>query len=277
MPLTFFLPLSTYPDPTPKAALLRAFDMAASLGGEVTALVHEVDIEEVRNAFAHMLIDVSAMIAAAEARSHATAQDLTAELEHLAKRFELPLIVRTARTRLDAAADRIAGEARTFDFSLLMPARDSDEQAAIAEAVLFQSGGPAVLFPDSEATAHLASAAIAWDGGRAAARAVRDALPVLAMAGQVTILCATDDKPIGPASVGHLQDYLRHHGIDAEAQLFNRSEEPVGDALQRVAMEGGAGLMVMGAYGHSRVREFILGGATRAVLADRRLPVLMSH
>ncbi|MBN9310721.1 universal stress protein [Devosia sp.] len=277
MPMTFFLPVSTYPDPTPTAGLLRAVDMAASLGGEVTALVHEVDIEEVRSAFAHMLIDVSAMIAAAEARSHAAAAELTAELEHLARRFRIPLTVRRARTRPDAAAALVASEARTFDCSLLMPARASDDQAAVAEAVLFQSGGPAWVFPDGEATAHLESAAVAWDGGRAAARAVRDAMPMLETVGHVTILCATDDKTIGPTSVGHLQDQLRHHGIDAEARLFTRAEQPVGAALQQAAIESGAGLMVMGAYGHSRVREFILGGATRGVLDDRRLPVFMSH
>ena len=277
MSLSFFLPLSSYPDPTPKGSLLHAFDMAATLGGEVTALAHEVDIGEVHNVLGDALVNVSGMIAAAEARSHTTAQSLIDEVNHLANRFQIGLTVRSARTRPEAAAGFFAAQARTFDCSLLMPTASSDDQTAIAEAVLFGSGGPAWLFPDGEVTLHLASAAIAWDGGRAAARAVRDALPVLLVAKQVTILCATDDKTVEPASVGALQDYLRHHGIAAEVQLFNRSERPIGEALQQVAIERGAGLLVMGAYGHSRIREFVLGGATKSVLATRRLPIFMSH
>ena len=277
MSLSFFLPLSTYPDPTPKGSLLRAFDMAATLGGEVTALAHEVEIGEVHNVLGDALVNVSGMIAAAEARSHTTAQTLIDEVNHLANRFQINLTVRSAKTRPEAAAGFFAAQARTFDCSLLTPTASSDNQAAIAEAVQFGSGGPAWLFPEGEVTSHLASAAIAWDGGRAAARAVRDALPILSVVKHVTILCATDDKVVEPASVGALQDYLRLHGITAEAHLFSRSERPIGEALQQVAIEGGAGLLVMGAYGHSRVREFVLGGATRTVLANRLLPILMSH
>jgi len=274
---SFFLPLSSYPDPTPRSSLLRAFDMAATLGGEVTAIAHEVDIGEVRNLLGDALVNVSGMVAAAEARSHTTAQSLMDEVHHLANRFQIKLTVRSAKTRPEAAAEFFAAEARTFDCSLLMPAANSDDQMAIAEAVLFGSGGPAWLFPDGEVTAHLASTAIAWDGGRAAARAVRDALPVLKVAKQASILCATDDKAVEPASVAALQDYLRHHGITAEVQLFSRSERPIGEALQQAAVERGAGVLVMGAYGHSRLREFVLGGATRSILASRRLPIFMSH
>lgn len=277
MSLSFFLPLSTYPDPTPKDSLLRAFDMAATLGGEVTALVHEVEIGEVHNVLGDALVNVSGMIAAAEARSHSTAQTLIGEAKHLANRFQIALTVRSAKTRPEAAAGYFAAQARTFDCSLLTPTTSSDDQAAIAEAVLFGSGGPAWMFPDGEVTSHLASAAVAWDGGRAAARAVRDALPILSVVKHVTILCATDDKAVESASVGALQAYLRHHGITAEIHLFGRSERPIGEALQQVAIERGAGLLVMGAYGHSRIREFVLGGATKSVLAARRLPIFMSH
>jgi nucleotide-binding universal stress UspA family protein len=277
MSLTFFLPLSTYPDPTPKAGLLRAFDMAATLGGEVTALIHEVDIADVHNVLADALIDLSGMIADAEARSHAAAQELIGEVQHLANRFQLPIKVRSLMSRPESAGELVAAEARTFDYSLLVPATGSDEQMAIAEAVLFGSGGPTWMFPEGETTSHLASAAIAWDGGRAAARAVRDALPVLSKVKQATILCATDDKSIAPGSVNALQEFLRQHGIVAAIQLFGRGERSIGEVLQDKALESGAGLLVMGAYGHSRFREFVLGGATRTILTHRRLPILMSH
>lgn len=277
MSLSFFLPLSTYPDPTPTDSLLRAFDMAATLGGEVTALVHEVDIGDVQNVLADALVNISGMIAAAEARSRAAAKLLIEEVNHLARRFQIRLTVDVVRSRPEVAAGLFAQRARTFDCSLLMPMASSDDQATVAEAVLFGSGGPAWLFPMGEVTSHLASAAIAWDGSRAAARAVRDALPILSVVKHVTILCATDDKPVEPTTVGAVQDFLRHHEITAEAHLFNRSERAIGEALQQAALDRGAGLLVMGAYGHSRIREFVLGGATRTVLADRRMPILMSH
>lgn len=277
MSLSFLLPLSTYPDPTPRDSLLRAFDMAGTLGGEVTALVHEVQIGEVQNAVADALVNVSGMIAAAEARSRAAAKPLIEEANHLAHRFRIGLTVQTVKSRPEVAAALFAQRARTFDCSLLMPMASSEDQAAVAEAVLFGSGGPAWLFPMGEVTAHLASAAVAWDGSRAAARAVRDALPILSFVKHVTILCATDDKPVEPTTVGALQDFLRHHGIAAEAHVFKRSDRAIGEALQQAALDSGAGVLVMGAYGHSRLREFVLGGATKTVLADRRMPIIMSH
>jgi nucleotide-binding universal stress UspA family protein len=277
MSMSFFLPISTYPDPTPKSSLLRAFDMAATLGGEVTALVHEVDIGEVHNVVADALVNISGMIAAAEARSRAAAKQLIEEVNHLAHRFQIGVTVHTVRSRPEVAAALFAQRARTFDCSLLMPLASSEDQAMVAEAVLFGSGGPAWLFPPGDVTSHLASAAVAWDGSRAAARAVRDALPILSVVKHVTILSATDDKPVEPTTVGSLQDFLRRHEIAAEVHLFSRSERAIGEALQQAALDRGAGLLVMGAYGHSRIREFVLGGATRTVLADRRMPILMSH
>jgi nucleotide-binding universal stress UspA family protein len=106
---------------------------------------------------------------------------------------------------------------------------------------------------------------------------VRDALPVLSKVGKATILCATDDKAIAASSAEALRGFLYHHGIEADTRQFARGEQLIGRALQDAAIDAGAGLLVMGAYGHSRLREFVLGGATRTALADRRLPILMSH
>ena len=277
MSFRFFLPLLSYPDATPRAGLLRAFDMAATMGGEITAVVHEVDIPDIHNALADALIDLRGMIAAAEAKSHASAGELVEEVNQLGRRFQLRLLLHPARTRPDTTADYLARFARTFDYALLIPAGHSDDQVAIAEAILFGSGGPAFVFPDLEATAHLESAAIAWDGSRAAARAVRDALPVLKMVKRATVLTVSDDKPIDQTSVRAVRDLLQHHEIESAHTELALADQSVGDALQQAAVDGGAGLLVMGAYGHNRIREFVLGGATRTVLANRRLPILMSH
>ena len=274
---SILLPVSSWPDATPAAGLLRAFDTAASLGASVTAVVHEVDVPNVTSLTGNALINLSHMIAAAEQRSAASADRISAQLGALAGRFHSELHVLRWRGRLDDAPQHFAWRARTFDHTFLVPLPEDANQLAIAEAVLFGSGGPLWVFPAVEASAHLRSVAIAWDGARASARAVHDALPVLAGADEVTILTVTDDKPMDGPSVENLRDYLGDHGIGSVAVGLQRGDWPVGEALQDAALECGAGLLVMGGYGHSRLREFALGGATRSVLARPRLPILMSH
>lgn len=273
---SILLPVSSWPDATPAAGLLRAFDTAASIGASVTAIVHEVDVPNVSSLAGDALINLSHMIAAAEQKSAASADRITAQLAALSGRFLCELVVRRWRGRLDDAPQHFARAARTFDHTFLVPQPD-DNAHLVAEAVLFGSGGPLWVFPPVESTAHLRSIAVAWDGARASARAVRDAMPVLAKADEVTILTVTDDKPIDGPSVESLRAYLESHGIDSVAVGLQRGDWPVGEALQDAALECGAGLLVMGGYGHSRFREFALGGATRSILARPRLPIFMSH
>lgn len=277
MSLNILLPLATYPDQTPSAGLLRAFDLAATLGAIVTPIVHEVDIPDVRSMLGNMIIDVPQMIAVAEQRSSAHADELTGTVRAVARRFELEVEPRRWRGTLDHAPAYLAKVARAFDHTFLVPSEGSGQDVDVAEAILFGSGGPVWIFPAGEATGHLQSVAIAWDGGRAAARALRDALPVLRQTGHVTILCATDDKPIDDALLSDIQRLLEEHGLENSIRPFSRGAEPIGSALQEAAVEAGAGLLIMGAYGHNRLREFVLGGATRSVLTARKLPILMSH
>ena len=274
---SILLPVSSWPDVTPAAGLLRAFDAAATLGASVTAVVHEVDVPSVSSLAGDALINLTQMIAAAEQKSAASADRISAQLGALAGRFHSKLHVRRWRGRLDDAPQHFARLARTYDHAFLVPQADDANQFATAEAVLFGSGGPLWVFPPVEGPAQLRSVAVAWDGARASARAVHDALPVLALADEVTVLTVTDDKPMDGPSVETLRDYLEDHGIRSVSVNLQRGDWPVGEALQDAALECGAGLLVMGGYGHSRLREFALGGATRSVLARPRLPILMSH
>lgn len=274
---SILLPIATYPDRTPAAGLLRAFDMAATLGARFTLAVHEVDIPNVRSPFGAQILDVAGMIAEAERRSRAVASELADEVGAMARRFRMEPAVQRWRGTIAAAPGHFATMARSFDHTFLVPAEGSAEQAEIVEAVLFGSGGPAWIFPAGEATGHLESVAVAWDGGRAAARALRDALPVFAGTDHVIIIAATDDKPTDELQLAEVQRHLGEHGLKVSTELFSRGNRPIGEALQEVAIESGAGLLVMGAYGHNRLREFVLGGATRHVLSHRRLPILMSH
>jgi nucleotide-binding universal stress UspA family protein len=119
---------------------------------------------------------------------------------------------------------------------------------------------------------------IAWNGSREATRAVHDAMPLLVRATKVTVLSIDPEGEAGPrVPSADIALHLARHGVAAEADWTPGLDIAVGDILLSRAADVGADLMVMGAYGHSRVRETVLGGATRHVLRQMTVPVLMSH
>jgi nucleotide-binding universal stress UspA family protein len=121
---------------------------------------------------------------------------------------------------------------------------------------------------------------IGWNNSREAARAVHDAIPLLAMATSVTILEA---YPAGRMPVAHdatgsdITRYLTHHGISVKTAQTAMTGISAADALLSFAADISADLLIVGGYGHSRLRELVLGGVTRALLQHMTLPVLMSH
>jgi nucleotide-binding universal stress UspA family protein len=273
----FLLPLLTYPDASPVGALRRALDLAATLNAEVTALVHEVDIPPITEPFANFVLDVKAMSVAAERLSRARGEELAQAVRHQAERTALPLMVETFR-RDRLSGEVIASRARTYDLTILLSQAGSPDYALLEEEVLFRSGGPVVVLPSENGSVNLNTVAVAWDGSRAAARALRDALGVLREAGRIVILTADHEKPIQADSVSEVLAFLEAHEIAAQHRAAPAAgAAAIGDVLQRAALDEDAGLLVMGAYGHSRMREFVLGGATKSVLRSPRLPLLMSH
>jgi nucleotide-binding universal stress UspA family protein len=276
--LRIFLPLLTYPYSTAMPGLQRCLDLAATLGSEILALVVEIDIPPIRNPPVPLGLDVVAMAAEAEALSRSRADDVSAHLRREGQRVNLRLDLERVRSRLEWVGETLALAARTHDCSLFVLG-DSTEERSAAEALIFDSGRPVILIPgDGEAAAHVNTIAVAWDGGRAAARALHDSMPVLQRAERVVILTARRDKEIDPRSVEGVLALLDQRGIkNSQSDVLVTSENSIGEALQEAALRQDAGLLVMGAYGHSRIREFVLGGATRSVLKNLRLPILMSH
>ncbi len=113
---------------------------------------------------------------------------------------------------------------------------------------------------------------------RLAARAVADAQPFLQHASAISVITVLDEKPLKENDVGdQLAAVLRQRGINAKAVPVKAQDCPIAETLQQTAIEKGARLLVMGGYGHSRIRDFVLGGATACVLSDLLMPVLLSH
>ena len=150
----------------------------------------------------------------------------------------------------------------------------------IPERVALESGGPVVVVPHAGAFPTVGRRVlIAWHASAQSARAVRDALPLLRKAEGVTILTSipaagagNEDRP-----GARIAAYLAHHGVAAKARELVVDDIAVGETILSQAADEGADLIVMGAYGHPRARELVLGGATRTLFKRMTVPTLMAH
>ena len=172
----------------------------------------------------------------------------------------------------------LAAAGRLADLTVLgRPDKTMDGQAAASlDAALFDTGRPVLVAPPAPSASFAKRVALAWNGSAEASRVVAAALPFLAKAESVTVLSAPGTDKRAPAEA--LVAYLGLHGVKAEAVAFElHHHQSVGHGLLEQAQKVNADLLAMGAYGHSRLREMILGGATRDVLAQASVPVLMAH
>jgi len=167
----------------------------------------------------------------------------------------------------------------------LMVISQDDESPAVgggfADYVVMDCGRPVLIVPYIGAPAPLdGTVVVAWNGSRESARAVNDALPLLLMAQQVDVLVIDpDDTPLYDAALpgADLCEHLARHGLKVEAKVNRGAGGSAGDQLLSHVADVSANLVVMGAYGHSRLREMVLGGVTRHMLQHMTVPVLMSH
>ena len=272
-----FSPLLTYPDPTSDDAVRQTLEFIEPFASGITFCVMEVDIPNLPyRGVAAEIVNVPGMIAAAENRSRQTGHTLRELATSIASKVEVS--TSTVQLTEDQFPQAAARAARTHDLAVIVLDPENAGQRRVAEGLAFGAGGPLLLLPAKARQArNLDHVAIAWDGSCSATRAVRDAMPFIVQARQVSIVTAFDDKDIGAQTVLGLNQYLARHGVEARHDDVSAAGISVGLALQDGAIVTGAGLLVMGAFGHSRLREFILGGATRATFDDLRLPVLLSH
>ncbi|MFN4178528.1 universal stress protein [Phenylobacterium sp.] len=271
----------TYPDATPAAAIRAGAALARRLGGEVTALALAVDIPSLHNRLANALAGLDKLAEQEEARSAALAEQAARCFTAAAAETGLLATAIVERAPMHAEAERICAHARTRDLTLFPLGPAVLEDRALAEAALFGSGRPILVFPESGCVGDgeaFGKAAIAWDGSPRAARAVADALPALKRCEEVRILIVTGEKPT--VAGGGALDLVRHlktHGIDAQVDEVAAGGEPIGRVIETYVGERWIELLVMGGFGRPRAQEFVLGGATASVLEAPPCPVLLSH
>jgi nucleotide-binding universal stress UspA family protein len=177
--------------------------------------------------------------------------------------------------------DDVVGHTRTVDLAIVGlgdPDRVEDNpQGFQPEDLILAAGRPVLGIPTANVPKRLGSTVlVAWEGSRAACRAMNDALPLLAAAERVIVLSiGAEDRalPMAEAAAAH----LRRHGVPAEPSAIEDDDLGIGDVILAHADRLNADLVVAGAYGHSRMSHAILGGVSRTLLRQMMVPVLMSH
>jgi len=187
----------------------------------------------------------------------------------------------TITASLAGAGEQFGRIARRFDLAVVGQAEPETGtvENIIAETTLFESGRPIIVVPYiQKAPLKLDKVMVCWDGSRQAARAIGDAMPLLTKAGRVEVVIIANDPGKQDEIEGvDMGQHLARHGLKVDVQRIPGGDVDVADALLSHAADSGADFMVMGGYGHSRLREFVLGGVTRSILRSMTLPALMAH
>jgi nucleotide-binding universal stress UspA family protein len=209
------------------------------------------------------------------------AQAAVARFEETARRVGVSYEHRILSASVSGAAEQIGRIARRFDLVVLgQPEREETvPQELVGESALFESGRPVIFVPFiNKGGVRLERVMVCWDGSRAATRAIADSLPLLRKARQVeVVIIATGRSKSDEMPGADLGQHLARHGLKIDVKRITSPDIDVASTMLSYAADSSADLIVMGGYGHSRLREFVLGGATRGILESMTVPVLMSH
>jgi len=220
-------------------------------------------------------------IEAQRVESDKRAKAAVSRFEQAAKRAGISFETRIISASISGAADQLGRLGRRFDLVVVgQPEREKavpDE--VVDEGVLFDSGRPVIFVPFIQKTGlKLDRVMVCWDGSRAATRAIADALPFLRKAKQVEIVMVANGRSKSDEIPGaDLGQHLARHGLKVEVKRITSPDIDVASTILSYAADSSADMIVMGGYGHSRLREFILGGVTRGLLESMTVPALMSH
>jgi nucleotide-binding universal stress UspA family protein len=273
--------LTTYPERTPDSAVQTAVALAGQLGGRTSALACKIKISAPGSIIENVMLDLPSLIAAEQKKSVASTEALLAIFRQAAERadtFQEFIIEQCSPSEISGLA---ASHARLHDLTIVPVPGGWYVDQWYAESIIFGSGRPTIIISQEgarEISPRLDTILVAWDFSRPASRAVFDALPIMRQAKRVFVTTITNEKRIDPRHSGSaIAKYLARHGIEVVLDVVDVAGRTIGAAIEAQVVTRNADLLVMGAYGHSRLREFLLGGATRSMLAHAPVPILMSH
>jgi nucleotide-binding universal stress UspA family protein len=278
--------LRPYPASTPNAAIVRAVEMAAAVAPRASAIACGIAPKVPRSVFGNTLVNVSGLVGSEKHKSAQDVERLLSTFEEEIGKKGLVLADRISEMRPSSEVpDVLADYARLYDLAI-MPVAEGDflsrfDAEWYAETIVFGSGHPTIVVPRAD-EAHgpvvLDTILVAWDKSRTAARAIADAEPILRAAKHVRLLTVVGEKQIAPGrSSAEFARHLARRGIDVVVDRVHACGKAIGDVFGEQVRLHRADLIVMGAFGRSRIREFLLGGATAAMLARPPTALFLSH
>lgn len=262
----------------PRHAVKVALELAQQANAHVTGLALAFD--PVIPGFISAPIP-SDFLDAARQQSMDAAKEAVASFEEKAERAGTKWEGRVAKIVSGGTADPFLNQIRMSD--LVIVGQDDGKASEpmremLIEAALFDSGVPVLIVPyigtPAFKTDHVM---IAWDGSRTAIAAIHAALPMLQLATKVSVVIVDKGQKRAGEPGADLATYLSRHDLKVNIETIAKPQTTVADALLNFVSDNGVDLVVMGGYGHSRMREFVLGGATRGMLQAMTVPVLMAH
>ena len=226
--------------------------------------------------------EAAAVVMAAE---HETGVEQAAvvldQFEIVTRRLGIPHDAKSTFDVSYAATRTVTQMSRLYDLNIVaQPDRANPSQSDyLLEAVLFGSGRPVLMIPYiTKAPIKTDRVLICWDGGIPATRALHDAMPFLHKATTIDIIAVNEKADAaGEASTAALIGHLARRGLSATPYRVTADTPNIHNAILSLAADNNTDLIVMGGYGHSRLREFILGGTTRGIFESLTVPALISH
>jgi nucleotide-binding universal stress UspA family protein len=208
------------------------------------------------------------------------AEQARGAFEQNARRAGLQTDTRVIAASTAGAADIISTIARSYDLSILPQSEPDDDvsDTLAIEATLFGSGRPVLVVPYiQKAAIKLDRVIVCWDGSRNAARAVGDAMPFLKRAKTIDVVTVEHKESRKELRGAQIAEHLARHKLRIDLKPIVAPNTDVASVILSYAADSSADLIVMGGYGHSRLREFVLGGMTFDIMKSMTAPVLMSH
>jgi nucleotide-binding universal stress UspA family protein len=275
------LPLVSYPVAVEEAAIKKSVSVAAHLDAQITAVSFEVDSRPLDGSYTRPFPTDGLTIETPEHKQSLMSAEQMTVFGTAARASGIGYHTTIKRCVPEDFSSYLAFCARTFDLSLV-PVRSFDAMhEKVVEELIFQSGRPLLIFSGGVADRLPSSfdhTAIAWDHSQQATRAVADAMWFLQSAKTVRVFTVTDNETSAEReSGGALVKHLAAHGVKALFETIPKRAASIGKIFEAYVKNYAIDLLVMGAYRHSRLREFFLPGATYTVVGQPPCWVLMSH
>ena len=277
--------LRAYPATTPTTAVERAAEVVHAFRSHVSVIACAIRAHVPGNIMGNAIFDLSALVTEESRKSMDDARQLLTVFEGAIRKQGMICRRILETCRPSDVPSILVDHARLRDLTILpMPegayVTKLDAQW-YAEKLIFDTGHPVIILPQGREGTRpgtFDNVMIAWDNGCAASRAIADAMPILRAGKRVHLLTVHGEKPIVSKRSGkELVQHLALHGVDAVLREPDAAGRTIGEVFEEEVRANEIDLLVMGAYGRSRFREFILGGATKSMLTRPPTALFLSH